>query len=117
MDLLRINGLCEREVPTVDVESPDDRLAVLGEIPGNLVAHDRMRIGMRRAEKGRILERRKNLLPNFFRSPSLRRAEKSDRLLGVDKCDQFAPHVLVREPQRVARLVTDDAVILGLRSV
>ena len=52
MHALGINGFCKRVVPAVDIGAADDRFVILGEVAGDLITHDGMRVGMGRPEQG-----------------------------------------------------------------
>ena len=47
----RINQSCKLKIKVIDVRASDDRLAVLRDIARNLVAHNRVGVGMRSSEK------------------------------------------------------------------
>ena len=48
MGMLRVARSGECVVLLVDVDPADDGFAILGQDSGDLIAHDRMRVGMRR---------------------------------------------------------------------
>ena len=52
MHALRVNGFRKRVVHVVDIDASDDRFVILGEIAGDLITHDGMRVGMGRPEQG-----------------------------------------------------------------
>src|SRR4051812_44909761 len=104
-DLLRVARGCEREVALVDVAAAGNRLAVLHDLAGELVAHDGERIALRGTHERLVLERRQYLVERFLARPALGTVEVPERLGAVDELHDSGAHVLVLEAQRVPRLV------------
>jgi hypothetical protein len=98
-----------------DVLAARNRLAVLRDLRRDLVAHDRVRIALRRAHDGSLRERSQDLLDRLLRGPALGAVEVGNGLAAVDLLDQIGAHVLVLEAQRVAGFMTDHAPEFSLR--
>src|SRR4030095_5374551 len=81
LELLGIHRRGEGKVVGVDILTARNRLPVLGEVPRDLVAHDRVRIGVRRSQDRGLLDRCENLLDDLLLAPSLSQTKELDRLL------------------------------------
>lgn len=67
-----------------------------------------------RPQQAAVLQRGQHLLQNFLGAPALGLGKILRGPLRVQAGHQFPPHVLVREPQGMARLVPHDAVELAV---